>query len=89
MRLLGLRCSLAIVWWIRAMCTTMRQRLGRAIRDSGIPREQVHVITKYLAGCTYGVAGDVIRAFNTSLLHLGLGYVDTYFVHMPVGVVKH
>ena len=27
MRLLGLRCSLAIVWWIRAMCTTMRQRL--------------------------------------------------------------
>ena len=63
--------------------------VGRAIRDSGIPREQVHVITKYLAGCTYGVAGDVIRAFNTSLLHLGLGYVDTYFVHMPVGVVKH
>ena len=55
--------------------------VGQAIRDSGIPREQIFVTTKLPAETkTYqGVLND----FNRSLKNLGLDAVDLYLVHAP------
>ena len=45
---------------------------GKAVRDSGIPREQVFVTTK-LWNSDQGYQ-NTLRAFNRSLQELGLGY---------------
>ena len=56
--------------------------VGRAIRDSRVPREQVFVTTKlWNADQGYDRA---LRAFDDSLARLGLDYVDLYLIHWPV-----
>ena len=35
--------------------------LGRALRDSSIPRAHVHITTKHMAGCSFGVVGDALK----------------------------
>jgi len=54
--------------------------VGSAIRKSGIPREQIFVTTKLWNEHH----GDPVRAFNGSLRHLGLDYLDLYLIHFPV-----
>lgn len=54
--------------------------VGRAIRDSGIPREEIFITTK-LFGVQYREP-DVGLA--DSLERLGLDYVDLYLMHWPV-----
>jgi len=54
--------------------------VGRAIRDSGIPREQIFVTTK-LYPIDAGYKGKA--AFERSLKTLGLDYVDLYLMHWP------
>jgi 2,5-diketo-D-gluconate reductase A len=57
--------------------------VGRAIRASGIPREELFITTKLWiqdAGET-----RAHRAFETSLLRLGLDYLDLYLIHQPFG----
>lgn len=57
------------------------ESVGRAIKDSGIPREEIFVTTKLgSAAHGYQAAKD---ALNTSLAKLGLDYVDLYLVHWP------
>lgn len=56
--------------------------VGRAIRESGIPREAIFVTTK-LWGSDI-LSGHIREAFGNSLLNLGLDYVDLYLVHWPV-----
>lgn len=56
--------------------------VGRAIRESGIPREEIFVTTK-LWGSDI-LSGRIREAFESSLLNLGLDYVDLYLVHWPV-----
>jgi len=56
--------------------------VGRAIRESGIPREAIFVTTK-LWGSDI-LSGYIREAFESSLLNLGLDYVDLYLVHWPV-----
>ncbi len=55
--------------------------VGQAIRDSGIPRDQIFVTTKLPAETkTYrGALAD----FEESIKNLGLDYVDLYLVHAP------
>jgi diketogulonate reductase-like aldo/keto reductase len=57
--------------------------VGRAIRESGVPREEVFVTTK-LWDTDHGKK-EALAAFDRSLKLLGLEYVDLYLVHWPRG----
>ncbi|WJQ00801.1 aldo/keto reductase [Geobacillus stearothermophilus] len=56
--------------------------VGQAIRESGIPREQVFVTTK-VWNTDQGYE-TTLKAFDKSLKKLGFDYVDLYLVHWPV-----
>ena len=58
------------------------EAVGRAIRDSGVPREQIFVTTK-LWNDAHGYR-PALRALEASLERLGLTYVDLYLIHWPV-----
>jgi diketogulonate reductase-like aldo/keto reductase len=54
--------------------------VGRALRDSGVPREQVFITTKFFPG-----ASDPAAAAEESLRRLELDNVDLYIIHWPQG----
>jgi diketogulonate reductase-like aldo/keto reductase len=56
--------------------------VGQAVRDSGIPREQIFITTK-LWNRDHGY-DTALRAFDDSLKDLGLDYLDLYLIHWPV-----
>lgn len=56
--------------------------VGRAIEESGIPREEVFLTTKLWNG-DHGY-DTALRAFDKSLERLGTDYVDLYLIHWPV-----
>lgn len=56
--------------------------VGRAVHESGLPREEVFLTTKlWNANHGYDAA---LRAFDQSLEKLGTDYVDLYLIHWPV-----
>jgi len=55
--------------------------VGAAVRESGIPREEVFVTTK-LWHTDLGYA-SAKRAYQESMDRLGLGYIDLYLIHWP------
>lgn len=59
--------------------------VGRAIKDSGIPRDQLWVTSKlWLQDFGFETA---TKAIETSLTKLGLDYMDLYLIHQPYGDV--
>jgi len=56
--------------------------VGRAVRDSAIPREEVFITTK-LWNDDHGYDAT-LRAFDASLERLDLGTIDLYLIHFPV-----
>ncbi len=55
--------------------------VGKAIKDSGIPREEIFLTTKLWNGAHgYEAAKE---AFNQSLKDLDVDYVDLYLIHWP------
>ncbi|MCP8966969.1 aldo/keto reductase [Ectobacillus ponti] len=56
--------------------------VGEAIRESGVPREELFITTK-VWNSDQGYE-STLQAFETSLEKLGLDYVDLYLVHWPV-----
>ncbi|WP_327434495.1 aldo/keto reductase [Streptomyces sp. NBC_01236] len=61
------------------------EAVGRAIKASGIPREELFVTTKLWVQDTG--EENTRRAFDTSLRKLGLDYLDLYLIHQPYGDV--
>ncbi len=55
--------------------------VGRAIAESGIPRDELYVTTK-LFNTDQGY-DSAFRAFDTSIEKLGLDYVNLYLIHWP------
>jgi len=56
--------------------------VGKAIADSGMPRDQLFITTKlWNADQGYDKA---LNAFDESLAKLGLDYVDLYLIHWPL-----
>ena len=56
--------------------------MGQAIRESGLPREDIFVTTKVWNSDLRAVR--VMRAFDESIERLGTDYVDLYLIHWPV-----
>lgn len=56
------------------------QSVGRALRESGVPRNEVFITTKFWPG-----ASDPVAEAEGSLRRLGVDYVDLYLVHWPQG----
>lgn len=59
--------------------------VGKAVRDSGIPREEIFVTSKLWLQ-DYG-CDAAKRGIETSLNNLGLDYLDLYLLHQPYGDV--
>ena len=61
------------------------QEVGKAIKDSGIPRDEIWVTSKlWLQDYAYE---DAKKAIDLSLKKLGLDYIDLYLIHQPYGKV--
>lgn len=60
-------------------------QVGAAVRDSGIPREEIFVTSKIWY--TDMVEGKQEAAFEKTLKELGLEYLDLYLLHWPINDV--
>lgn len=58
------------------------EEVGRGIKESGIPREEIFVITK-LWNTDHKL---VSKALDTSLQKLSLDYVDLHIMHWPLSI---
>jgi 2,5-diketo-D-gluconate reductase A len=56
------------------------ESVGRALRDSGVPRDEVFVTTKFYPG-----SKDPVAEAEGSLRRLGVDHVDLYLIHWPQG----
>ena len=60
-------------------------QVGAAVRDSGVPREEIFVTSKIWY--TDMVEGKQKAAFEKTLKELGLEYLDLYLLHWPINDV--
>ena len=85
----GRECEDAVGWALEAgyrhVDTAQAYRneasVGRALRESGVPREDVFITTKFHPRARGDAADEVQR----SLERLGTDYVDLYIIHWPEG----
>jgi diketogulonate reductase-like aldo/keto reductase len=56
------------------------ESVGRALRESGVPRDEVFITTKFYPG-----AKDPVAEVEQSLKRLAVDYVDLYIIHWPQG----
>jgi diketogulonate reductase-like aldo/keto reductase len=63
------------------------ESVGRALRDSGVPRHDVFLTTKFYPGRKFYQRrrNDPVAAVEQSLRRLGVDQVDLYLVHWPEG----
>jgi len=61
------------------------EAVGKAIKSSGVPREELFITTKVWIQSN-GYEGTK-RAFENSLKRLQLDYIDLYLIHQPLGDV--
>ncbi|MGA2929636.1 MAG: aldo/keto reductase [Solirubrobacteraceae bacterium] len=82
----GPECEHAVRWALElgyrhidtAQAYGNEQSVGRALRASGVAREQVFVTTKF-----YPAARDPAAELQRSLQRLGIDQVDLYIIHWP------
>ena len=58
------------------------KRVGLAIKDSGIPREEIFITTKVFRA-SQGFE-NTLKAFEESLGRLNVSYLDLYLIHEPI-----
>jgi 2,5-diketo-D-gluconate reductase A len=77
----GVRAALEIGYRHIDTATAYRNedKVGAAIRDSGVGRENVFITTK----CPPGNAGREAETLDASLKDLGVDFVDLWLVHWP------
>jgi 2,5-diketo-D-gluconate reductase A len=56
------------------------ESVGQALKESGVPRDEVFITTKFWPG-----AHDPVAEAERSLSRLGVDYVDLYLIHWPQG----
>jgi diketogulonate reductase-like aldo/keto reductase len=82
----GSECENAVRWALEAgyrhidtaQAYGNEESVGRAVRDSGIPREEIFITTKF-----YPARSDPAAEAEKSLRRLGVDYVDLYIIHWP------
>ncbi len=62
------------------------KEVGKAIKDSGVPREEIFITTKLFQSDQGYLATK--KALQASLERLGLEYVDLYLIHWPTTYEK-
>jgi diketogulonate reductase-like aldo/keto reductase len=85
----GAECVNAVRWALElgyrhvdtAQAYGNEESVGRALRESGVPREEVFITTKFYPGGNKDPATEAER----SLRRLGVDHVDLYLVHWPQG----
>ena len=66
-----------------AACCGNEKAVGEAIRESGIPREEIFLTSKvWIQDAGYE---KTMRSFAKTLENLGTDYLDLYLIHMPYG----
>jgi diketogulonate reductase-like aldo/keto reductase len=84
----GPECENAVRWALEsgyrhidtAQAYGNEESVGRAVRGSGIPREEIFITTKFYPGHS-----DPAAEAENSLRRLGVEYVDLYIIHWPQG----
>lgn len=65
-----------------AQCYGNEAATGRAIKASGIPRNEIFVTTKLWGGRSYK---DTVSSIDSSLKALEMDYIDLLLIHEPTG----
>ena len=84
----GVECVNAVRWALEfgyrhidtAQAYGNEESVGQALRESGVPREQVFITTKF-----YPRRRDPAGEAERSLRRLGVDHVDLYIIHWPQG----
>jgi diketogulonate reductase-like aldo/keto reductase len=84
----GAECDQAVRWALElgyrhidtAQAYGNEASVGRALRDSGVPREEVFITTKF-----FPRSKDPVAEAQRSLERLGVEQVDLYIIHWPEG----
>ena len=58
--------------------------VGLALRECGVPREELFITTKVLNADQRMGTEAILRGFEDSLRRLGLDYIDLYVLHWPI-----
>ena len=82
----GPECENAVRWALElgyrhidtAQAYGNEESVGKALRESGVPREEVFITTKF-----YPAKKDPAREAEGSLRRLGVDQVDLYIIHWP------
>ena len=84
----GPECENAVRWALElgyrhidtAQAYGNEESVGKALRESGVPREEVFITTKF-----YPAKKDPAREAEGSLKRLSVDHVDLYIIHWPQG----
>src|SRR4030088_736666 len=84
----GPECVRAVRWALElgyrhidtAQAYGNEESVGQALRQSGVPRDEVYITTKFMPG-----RQDPAAEAEQSIRRLGVDYVDLYLVHWPRG----
>lgn len=68
-----------------AQCYYNEKEVGKAVRASAIPREDLFITTKLWGGRGYS---DTIKSIDQSLSRLDMDYIDLLLIHEPSGDYK-
>jgi diketogulonate reductase-like aldo/keto reductase len=82
----GRKCVAAVRWALElgyrhidtAQAYGNEESVGRALKDSGVPRRDVFITTKFYPG-----GKDPAAEAERSLKRLGVDYIDLYIIHWP------
>jgi len=85
----GAECVNAVRWALdlgyrhidTAQAYGNEESVGRALRDSGVPRGEIFLTTKFYPGRR----GDPVAEAEQSLRRLGVDQLDLYLIHWPAG----
>ena len=65
-----------------AQCYGNEKQVGKAVKKSGLARDEVFITTKLWGGRGYK---DTVASIDSSLKAIGLDYIDLLLIHEPTG----